>query len=264
MNVIALSQTRGAERVVELLRHHPAFAQSPSSRLAELARQCTVIELPAGHVLFRAGEPARAVYVLVAGIMRVYQKASDEREVTISNLIAPSILGETCVIAESVGQESLGYLEHTMAIKPATLVEVPAPEFLRFVRDDAATMQEVLEDVCRRQCAGARRDLDVLLDVPERLASLFLAYVEIAGQPGDSGTVIKLPLTHEDLANGLGVAVKSIARTLKDWQTQGWVTRHKGWFVVRDASAIAALCDDAPVHLNYSSRPAARRDAAET
>lgn len=251
-----MSRESGTARVADMLRSNPVFAAADAERLAALATRCSVLEIPAGHILFKTGEPARAVYVLVQGIIRVYQCAEDNREVTVTNLLAPNTFAEMEVIAESVGQPRLGYLEHTQAVRAATLVEIPAADFLAFIEEDPGSTRELLKDVCSRFCLNARREIDVMLEVPVRLAALMMAYVELAGQPTDDGGVlIKLPLTHEDLANGLGVAVKSIARTLKEWQTQGWVSRHKGWFVLHKPDAIEALCGAARFKLNYSYNP---------
>lgn len=252
-----MSKSDGSSRVLEILRANPVFAGGDEGALAALAQKSTIIELPSGHILFRNGDPARAVYVLASGLIRVYQKAGDDREVTITNLLPPTTFGEMEVIAEATGQPRVGYVEYTMALKPSTVVEIPAADFVAFLGSDATSALELLKDVCSRFCHNALREVDVMLEVPVRLASLILSYAEVAGQTSPEGVVIKLPLTHDDLAKGLGVAVKSIARTLKDWQTNGWVTRHKGWFVLRDAEAIEKLCGSNRFPMTYSYQPAA-------
>ena len=55
----------------------------------------------------------------------------------------------------------------------------------------------------------------------------------------DGGLGIRVKLSHTELANGLGVARRSIARTLTTWVKQGLLEKSKASYVVRDLQGLA-------------------------
>jgi CRP/FNR family transcriptional regulator len=239
------------------LRRHPIFAAAPSAALERLAEASRERTLAAKEVLYEAGDPAASAFMLAEGLIRVYQRTPDGREVTVTTLVAPNAFGEKTVIAEDAGAEKLGYPESTMAIRPSVLVEIPGPALLAFLREAHASAFELLRDVCCRFAASARREVDVMLPVPVRLASLLLSYADAAGTPSADGVMIKLALTHDDLANGLGVATKSIARTLREWAQDEVVVRKKGWFLIKKREVLESICGE--LRLNHVYRYAPER-----
>jgi CRP-like cAMP-binding protein len=240
------------------LRRHPIFARAPASALEKLAAACSERALAAKEILYQAGDRATCAFMLVEGMVRVYQRTPDGREVTVTTLLAPNAFGEKTLIAEDAGAPKLGYPENTMAIKASSLIEIPGPALLEFLREAPASAFELLRDVCCRFAESARREVDVMLPVPVRLASLLLSYADAAGTDGGDGIVIKLPLTHDDLANGLGVATKSIARTLRDWSQEEIVGRKKGWFVIKKREVLESLCGEQRMHHVYRYAPSKR------
>jgi CRP/FNR family transcriptional regulator, cyclic AMP receptor protein len=241
--------------VREVLRIHPIFAAAPDVALDTLARACRERTLAPKEILYRAGDPAACAFVLVDGLVRVYQKTPDGREVTVTTLVAPNAFGEKTVIAEDAGAPKLGYPENTMSIRSTRLIEIPGPALLAFLREAHASAFELLRDVCCRFAASARREVDVMLPVPVRLASLLLSYADAAGTASDDGVVIKLALTHDDLANGLGVATKSIARTLREWTADEVIARRKGWFVIHKREVLESLCGELRLNHVYRYAP---------
>jgi CRP-like cAMP-binding protein len=108
--------------------------------------------------------------------------------------------------------------------------------------------------VARRFCVAIRNEHSLLAPVPARLASLLVAYLEWFGEQTPRGTRLRLPLTQNDLADGLGVGLRSVSRTLTDWTREGLITRERGWLVVRDAPRLRALCEGLLFNLNYGTR----------
>jgi CRP-like cAMP-binding protein len=237
------------------LVRHPIFAAAPKPALTNLAEASRARTLAAKEVLYKAGDPATSAFMLVDGMIRVFQQTPDGREVTVTTLLAPNAFGEKTVIAEDAGAAKLGYPEGTMAIRSSALIEIPAAALLQFLREAHASAFELLRDVCCRFAESARREVDVMLPVPVRLASLLLSYADAAGTSTPDGVLIKLSLTHDDLANGLGVATKSIARTLREWAQEDVVSRKKGWFVIRKREVLESLCGELRLHHVYRYEP---------
>lgn len=179
------------------LRAHPIFAAADPTALAELAERSNLRPLAEKEVPYRFGDAA----------------------------LAPNAFGEKTIIAESSGAPRRGYPENTMAMRASELVEIPAEAYLRFLTHAPATVFELLRDICCRFTSAAFREVDVMLPVSVRLASLLVSYAEADGKATPDGIKLRLPFTHEDLAKGLGVATKSISRTLREWAEADLVVR---------------------------------------
>lgn len=231
-------------QLIEQVRGLPAFARAREEAVEQLLAAADVVGLGERQVLFERGAPADRVFVVLEGVIRVYQ-AFDDREVTITHLTAGNTFGEMEVISEGRGGTVRGFLESTMSMVSATVLGIPAADFVAFLDADAGCSRELLGDICSRFCDSATRELAIFLEVPARLASLLLAYADLAGKPVDGGIQIKLKLSQDDLAAGLGVTTKSIARALKQWKTSDWVVRHKGWLLIKNADALEELCHGA-------------------
>lgn len=58
---------------IEVLRRVPLFARCTNEQLSELSKVSSVVDLPAGTILIREGEPGRRFYVLIEGTVDVRQ-----------------------------------------------------------------------------------------------------------------------------------------------------------------------------------------------
>ena len=248
------------EASIKLLRENPVFAGSTDEQLHTLLDGAELIELGNSSEIFAKGDSADAVYVVCEGLVRVYHQGSNDRQTTVTHLMPPSTFGETEVFAESVGHIDSGYLTHTQTMKPSVLLKVRADAFLQYVQRDTSAAQEMLRDISGRFCDAVMRERDIFFEVPVRLASLLLTFAEMAGRETPKGIQIRLSLNNQDLAHGLGVAVKSISRTLSDWKKRDWVIREKGWFIIQDFAALEECCRGARFNLSYRYAPQVKAD----
>lgn len=228
--------------VVELLRAHPAFAGKSSSVLAE---QATILNLPRGTVVFRAGEPASSMYVLVEGSVRVFHTSPEGQELTVKHLLAPATFAEMEVLA---GEE---LLEDAAVLEDACLVKIPSPVFKRFLLEDQTAAHILLVDICARFCVAARNERAPFFDVPVRLAAYLLSLAELFGREHEDGLLIRHPLTQATMADGLGVVVRSVRRALTEWREKGWISQHKGWWVLKRRHELEAVAQGLRFNLNY-------------
>ena len=231
-----------------LLLANPVFAAANSTALETLATGAAILDLPAEQIIFHAGDPADHVYVLIDGVVRVFHENEDGRQATVKNLAPPVTFAEMEVFS---GSE---LLESTQTLTPVRLVRLDAKAFIHFVEREPASATLLLKDVCARFCVAARNESAILCDVPPRLASLLLSLADLFGKPTDQGIQIHKTVTQESLANGLGIVVRSVRRTLTDWRQLGWISTHKGWLVITKPAELEQLCRGLRFGLNYSFR----------
>ncbi len=78
---------------LELLRHVPLFADLDERSLEAIGVLAHEVQLPAGHVLMREGEPGANFYVIADGTLRIEQSGA-----TIRSMTAGGFLGEIALL----------------------------------------------------------------------------------------------------------------------------------------------------------------------
>lgn len=224
------------QELLAALRQNPVFARCSDESLAKLLVGAVALDVGARQGIFEEGSVADHYYVLIEGVIRVFHRCGDERQVTVKHLVPPTTFGDIEVLT---GQP---FIESTEALAPSRLVRLRADAFKEFLDTHHECARELLQLVCTRYCMAARNEHALFFDVQARLASLFLTYADLFGKRASDGVRIHLSLTYEDLANGVGIVRRSVTRTLGEWRDRGIVTRRKGWFVLHDVPKLEEMC----------------------
>lgn len=209
-----------------LLQRFPVFAQLAKDRLEELLRESTVLRVPAGGVLFDAGQPCRGFPLVLEGSVRVAMASPLGREILLYRvepgqgciLSGGCLLGHADYSARGVAEENVTLLSIRPALFQALMVE--SEPFRRFV---FGMYGERLSEVMQLVDEVAFRRLD------QRLAQLLV----------HRGPVIDA--THQKLADELGSVREIVSRLLRGFESRGWVQLERERITVREPSALAAL-----------------------
>ena len=169
------------------------FASVDGQDLEQLAELASTRQLAAGETLFRQGEPADAVYVVLDGQLQAVAEDGDRGDVLLGMIDPGDPVGELALLLG--GQRSATI----RATSPATLAKIPA-QSLRPWLERSPALQDALEGLARERlqrnqlAAIVRRYFGVLddgaqRDLAENLEWLTVAPGEILfrkGDPGDS------------------------------------------------------------------------------
>jgi CRP-like cAMP-binding protein len=226
------------ETIRNLLRAHPILAGVGDDGIAAIIAAGVIKHYRAEDVLTREGDKAWAYWFLVVGHTRVFYTSPEGLTVTVKLFAAPAAWAEMQVLHDWV------HTEHCVAEDDVTCVCLPKLAFERLLEAHPRFMKNVLVDAGARFLITAQHERALaFLKVPQRLAYLLLSYVRLHGEDVDGGVLIRHRLSQEELANGLGVARKSVVRAFTDWIDAGVLTKRGAYYVVAD---IERLREDAP------------------
>lgn len=219
-----------AVSIAAIISAFPALAGLPQSVLVELAG-LHLVSVPAGAVLFRAGDVCRGYVFVMRGSVRVQKMDREGREIVLYRVED----GQTCMLTTSCLLAARPYPAEGVAEEDSDLVLLPAarfdallaePAFRRFalamISDRIADLMALIEDV-----AFGRMDV--------RLARRLLEL--------DDGSH-SLQLTHQQLATELGTAREVISRLLKDFERHGRVALSRGKVLLSDVDALQRLATE--------------------
>jgi lysophospholipid hydrolase len=83
---------------LDLLAASPLFSRLDRAARAEIADDLSMVQLVAGEVLFRKGEPGDSLYLVESGLLEVRTTTTEDREITLDRLDAGSSVGEMALL----------------------------------------------------------------------------------------------------------------------------------------------------------------------
>jgi CRP/FNR family transcriptional regulator len=213
---------------VRLLRTIKFLSDVDECLLEDIARNARRRIYKPNTALFHAGEPGHILFMVVSGWVRIEKITPVGQTLVIGKRGPGTQLGELALfdgsprMADAVTETEceLLSLERTSFLQ--CLIKSPSASL--------AVMASLAEMV---RNAGANLESFRSLDTLGRLADLLLWYCERQGVPTPEGGIkINMRLTHQALADQVGVQRETISRTLATMVTAGAVIREGSMIVV--------------------------------
>jgi CRP-like cAMP-binding protein len=193
----------------------------------------------AGAHFFEQGAPAGAFYVLSEGRVKMTQVTPDGHQVVL-RLVAPG--------SPFGGVAAFGH--------PVYPVSAEAVETSAALAWDGATMARLLEANARLACNALRFVASQLRDVQDRYRELVTEKVERrvartllrlardAGRKIETGVLIDIPLSREDLAEMTGTTIYTVSRLIAAWEEKGLVEGGRQRVVIRKPHGLVVIAED--------------------
>jgi CRP-like cAMP-binding protein len=189
----------------------PLFKVLDAATLARLAAATTRLTLRRGETLFRKGDPASGMYVVVYGEIKLIA-TTPARGARLSGIVGPG---------QSFG-EPVMFLE-----QPAVVDAQAASDALLLHLPKAAVFEEIERNpkFARRIIAGLSKRVESLVRGLERQAlgsgtERFIAYLLHQGRDRTS-LVMRLPAAKAEIASHLNLTPEHFSRILHDLATAG-------------------------------------------
>ena len=226
---------------------HPIFRHVKPEPLKWMLEGGTRRTYSNGEVVLREGDTKHRLFVLAKGSVRVFYSDPDGRQVVVKLFKAPVAFGEMECIS------GVPYLESAEALEKSYGLEIPRHIFLLALRQSPELTYNLVVDLSMRLCIAAQNERALAFNpVERRLATLLHTYVTLFGLPTKEGTMIRVELSQDSLAQSLGVARRSVTRALKAWTDDGLIAKVQGKFVVRDVVRLASYGDPSLIQIGYS------------
>ena len=197
---------------------------APTRGLSEYAAEGDVVQAPDGACLFRPGDDRQAFLIVQSGAVRVEQTNSAGRTVVLYRVTA----GDSCGLTTTCLLSGKPYAGYGYAEGDVTAVAIPPSRFRALLNSDP----QFQELVFRGFAARVGELTEVIDDLLEHRTDRRLARWLAARGAGE------IRMTHEDVAQELGTAREVASRTLKAFETKGWITLGRGSVRVLQADAL--------------------------
>lgn len=196
-----------------LLRQVPLFRSLPAEECRRIAGLMRLRTIRKGEVLFRKGDEGTALYLIVAGSLKIVRQSRTGDEVILALLGSGDFCGEMALL------DGFPRSADAVAAEETRLLVLGRQDFLSYVMNNEPAVRAILAALSAR----LRRADDFLEDifflkVPARLAKKLL---ELAGTSGKDGTV---RVSQQELASMIGASRESVNKALRSLRQRGMVT----------------------------------------
>jgi len=196
------------------------------------------VHLERRTLLFRQGNRAAGVYVLVRGKVKLTQVHPDGQEVIV-RIIGP---GEVCGAVAAVGDAT--YPVSAEAVQTSEALAWDGETVARLLLEYPVVALNTVRILVARVHELQDRLSELVAErVEQRLAQALLRLVDKAGARVEGGILIDMPLSRRDLAELTGTTLYTASRILSGWESQGLITADRQRVVVRDPHGLVSIVE---------------------
>jgi CRP/FNR family transcriptional regulator len=212
------------------------FCQLQPAALKDLDAIKFTSAYPESAVLFLEKQAVRGIYVLCQGEMKLSVSSSEGKTLILRIARPGEVLGLMAALAGTPHEVT------AEALRPCQVAFIRRDAFLRFLATHPEAYAAVAQQLgAHYQIACEQlRTVALSTSVQERLAKLLLEF-SAQGQDTKQGTRVKLPLTHEEIAQFIGTTRETVTRTLSDFKTQDLVMIHGSTLTVHNRPGLEHL-----------------------
>ncbi|HEY5957014.1 MAG TPA: Crp/Fnr family transcriptional regulator [Polyangiaceae bacterium] len=215
-----------------------AFAGLCRATLDRLAATAKARELARGDYLWHAGDPAVALTIIRAGLVKVVKPGPNGRRTIVGLFGAPETVGDAAVL------RSIPYPADALVMtNTASLVEIPRQTLLEVLDADPRLSLSCASAVQNKLTALLNK-IEILSAgaVEVRLATLLLSLYERFGDElEDNSKVIPLALSRQELADLVSTSFETAIRVMTRWEREDVVATTPNGFLIRDREQLERI-----------------------
>jgi CRP/FNR family transcriptional regulator len=205
------------------------------------------------HMLFRAGDPSKYLYVVREGQVKLTRTDIDGHE-HLLNLVGPGyFLG-----FDAIGNSTHSYSAETLT--PTVFCRIKHDDIVWLLAEAPQVSLNILLAV-NEQLAQARNMIRALgqKTAIEKVAALLLSLYP-PNAAGGSGKAGALHLSRQEIAKILGLTVETVSRIMAALRRKGIINAPRGRIVVAARARLQALAGDSPgAKLSRKKSPSHRK-----
>ncbi len=184
-----------------------------------------------GQIIFREGEPCGRLALVHSGMVRLFQTLSGGRRQIVSFAVPGDVLNLSASATELSAE----------AVDAVTLCLLDRGDVERLVAQDADFGRRLLERASadlsrlRRQLSWIGRQT-----AEERISSFLLDLHRRAEPAKDGAPMLALPMSRQDIADHLGLAIETVSRILGRLAAEGSLAIVPGGVLLLDIERLGA------------------------
>lgn len=193
---------------------HDFIHQAGKSGLVQLtSKEREIYDYKKKHALYTEGQRPKAVYYIIKGKVKTYKVNKDGKELITHIFSETDFLGYTSIL------EEVNYRENAEILEDASLMLIPAGDFLQLVTNDPRVAQQFIRMISKNALEKEEDLLNLAYNsLRKKVAYGLVHLIDTFKTPGEEPTI--LHLSRKEMAQAIGVATESFIRTLADFRQE--------------------------------------------
>ena len=213
--------------------HHWIFADLDHEELEFLVQGAIRRRYIVGEAIFFQGDPAREMFLIKAGRVKLSKFLEDGMEITLDIRKTGDFLGENMFNEEGSYPVTATCMEATM------ICGFTKERFEQLVLDHPNMGLQVIKNLSKRISSLTSRVAGMTIaNLAKRLHAVLVHVAREHGTPHHRGFSIPFPLTHEDLSFLVGAHRVSITRAMKELRDAGRIIQEGNRLTIFENSGV--------------------------
>jgi len=204
-------------KIVRQLEFGASLSEQTVSQFAECS---VVLDVRRRRFVYRAGDQADALYVIVRGRIKLCRiEPQTEREAVIDILPEGALFGESALYSRAGRRQNCA-----VAYETCTLLKIPSEEFRLGMAAEPLLHEYTFQLIGQRLEHAEQRLADFALNaIPARLDRLLADFSDRYGVRESAGVLIDIPLPHREIASIVGSTRESVTVRLNAMRREGTI-----------------------------------------
>lgn len=229
-----------AAAVLQTIKSFYLFSQIPESALSEFLRSAKTVSLPDGALVYDVGDKPDAVYIVLAGGVRLEVPLPDGEALFLGVAPVSTLFGEHEALCNTYS------VARVSAMGDTRLCMVPKAGFLQLFEQQALFAQALARQLAmtmRMLCLAAAHHFNSNAD--KKLASLLVHLAEQVGEKladnAGSEAGVSIRSSQDELAQMMSSTRQTVNKHLQIWRKAGWIGIQPGRVDIYQMDQIRAL-----------------------
>lgn len=225
------------DRVLSAVRSLPVFRGVSPDDQRRVAALSTLREYRRGDYLWREGEPADSLTLIVRGRVKIVREAGG------SDVII-ELFGEGEPVGALAVYNYMPYPASAICLEPVTLLSLPRRDYFELLDRHPEFARALIREMTKLVVALTRKVEEMRGQrVEVRVAQLFLSLAERMGTESKAGIEIRIQLSRQEIADLVGTTVESAIRVMSRWGREKLVITGQGRFLVPSTDRLRAVAE---------------------
>lgn len=228
------SCTPGLRR--ELIRENPLFWELSAAEIDQINEQFIDQGFDADETILREGEPANRLYVVALGIVKLFRST----DTGASSLIDVLSSGDYFGSLPAYGPKE--YEETAVAKSTVCALSVDSETFRRIIEKHPSVGLQTIDALSNRLSLAHEMVTQLRgYDAEARTAYVLLRLATKLGQEWEGSTLIRSPLSREEIAAMAGTTTETCSRVLTALRRRGVIEAGREWVAIADWEALRSI-----------------------
>lgn len=212
---------------IEAMKRNALFSSLTSKELLEIRGKIVFKNFAANEVMLHEEQSNEFMYIILDGAAKVIQTTDEGKEIIVTVHQSGDFFGELSLIDGKTMPAAV------RAMRNSSLVIISKKDFFDLLHDQ----QKVLDNFLHILCGRIRESMKKMAilnfnNASQRIKMLFLLLTESHGEKTPDGTILKIKLTHQDIASMTALTRETVTRVLDRWQRGGEIRILKNKFIL--------------------------------